>query len=335
MNNTKKKALLIFADLDGTFCPFTGKQLGEFASKVKEIQDLENVQVKFIIVSGRNTGHTRGLMQVVDYNLKEEGVNVPVDFSFSEQGGVIIATNSQVEHKYIGKKDEIKFKNALAKAFDESKFSKYFSQCPLNEFNSAFVFSSKAAAKLSNEEKTTIRKEFVQFLEEKFGNIMSISDSGAIEVTPPSINKERAIEYSLAKYKKDFNIAGLIYCGDSGNDLPAINYVSKLAMCSGIKSYVFTPSNAKEIVSSEKLEKWKDKLQISEKKNIKKASKKTLAGINELLDEIIKEGKFLGTGLDTLKVKDDIELTQSKQKWTDILSKIKLKDIKVEHSREI
>lgn len=310
----KKKALLIFSDLDGTLFPAKGEYISELSKKLKTIQDTNDVQIKFIVVSGRNTGHTRAMAQHIEHNLKEADVKNPVDFSFSEQGGAYVCANSQVEHKFLGNKEKLHLKNILKSDFENSKFAIYFEQCPLNQYNSAFVFKSSISKSLSTEDKSTIRKEFLNFLKNRYGKTMNIEDSGAIEVTPPGIGKDFALEYTLRQYRKEFNISGLIYCGDSGNDLSAIKYVSKLAIGTGIKSYVFTPSNAKPQVSSEKLENWKDKLSPRVEKNIEKSDLKTIEGLNSLLDKHIKNKDFIGEGLDTLSVKDDLALlTRHKQ----------------------
>jgi len=70
----KPKAFVIFTDLDGTFTPIGIKGLMDFSEMVREITRREEVQVKFVPVSGRPCGYVLRVLHEVRDILKGKDI---------------------------------------------------------------------------------------------------------------------------------------------------------------------------------------------------------------------------------------------------------------------
>jgi hypothetical protein len=104
-------------------------------------------------------------------------------------------------------------------------------------------------------------------------------------------------------------------CGDAENDKVALNYMSRMAevrgVClfelahqhdvaaqvPGVRSHVFTPSNAQRAVSTSVLEGWKNRNKESSKNRIRKSQFALFKGITALVRDELSKNTLVGEGV--------------------------------------
>lgn len=308
------------SDLDGTLIPAGLDQLKDFAMTLKEIEDKTGADVKFCPISGRTSGYVLKMMDDSERYLKDAGLKDGLGYGAAELGGIILYGKDQpFKRTFLYPVDDARIVRRLRKDVMGGPFSKIFETDPDAHLVTAFVIKSEILKKIKNttaegpnqeneiKNKTDkLYKSLRDYLENKYGNELSVVFSGVIEVKPPEISKENAIKWMLNKYSKEYDIKGLVYCGDSENDKKAVEYVSKLAMIPGIKANVFIPSNAMDVIKSENMERWKEKFEkFGVKKSIKISKYQISDGITDLLKNHLKKGELIDNGPTPTKTKDD------------------------------
>lgn len=313
----KKKAYIVLTDLDGSFTPIVSEEMATFAKLMKSIQDKENVAVKFAPVSGRNADYLSAIMGIVKWEFDKVGVKDAIDYGAAEQGAVIQYANSPVARLSLAKPESKALIADIKCIFNESKFAKIMDYHPTNEYDMAFLLKSavvkswKQDKNGEKEHKEAIYKKFKDYMLQKIGNRADVVYSGCIEITPPEIGKDKAINWILSQYQKDYDIVGVTYYGDSENDKKAIEYMAKLAEIPGIKFKTYIPSDAKKEIESANVEGWKvNNKNVHSLPSVFRASPGNVRsrGLVELMEKDLKNETLLGRGTEHHQFRDDCQI---------------------------
>jgi HAD superfamily hydrolase (TIGR01484 family) len=321
----RKKTLLIMSDLDGTLIPAKLTEMQDFFKTLKKIEKDLDVQIKFSFITGRPAGYLLSTMDSFQNYFDEYEMNDPLGLGVAEQGGIIVYGKCKpYRRKYIGTKDYSKELANIKELVDNSKFKNSFEIEQDGKISISYVingdyyekkqkeleheYSDKKVAKKELKKHVSAKyKELRDYLSNRIPKDIEIVNGGVLEIKPKEISKDKAVSYLFDRYKKKYDIKGIVYCGDSENDKKAIEYVSKLGLIPGIRANVYLPSNGKDEVRSENIEFWKNRLlKKGARKNVKISKYSTIAGISELLMTDLKSNQLIDKSSSSAKTKDDI-----------------------------
>lgn len=313
---TKERAFIIFTDIDETFAPIGLSGLRSFVNLVKEIQQKENVVVKFCPISGRQADYVKAVINSVNAVFREEGIHNFSEFGAGEQGALLVNIKQPHYFEFLGKEEDLKTAKTVGKFIENSYYMQFLQEGPHNECLHVYYLRDKIKKFVTPHLRDDIFADIRDFLHQKFGDKIYISHViDNIEVLPASLGKDTAIKRIFNEYQKKYNIVGLSYSGDSENDLRAVKYVSRLSEISGIKAHVILPSNAYPILESKANEIWKEKLKhVGSVQRIVKSNEPRFQGVMKVLQQKLEEKDLIDTGCVLKRSADDSFITKLYQK---------------------
>lgn len=330
----KPKAFIVFTDLDNTFTPITPRESIKFAELMKEIQEKENVSIKFCPISGRPADYVVGVMNMLKPALKDVGIENATEYGAGEQGGILVDASRAYVQKYIGNGENEGLKQEILKVVQNSKYSSIVADEPGKRFTCSFHIKDEIEKNLSSEQVEEIYSGLRKLLTDNFGKKISLAKaSDCLEAMPKEVSKATALKTIFEVYQRQYDIVGITYSGDAENDKEAVKYVSKLAEIPGVKANVFLPSNANDIISSKSIESWKNKIESAGSKNrILKGNEKFFIGVMNLMKESLEKGDLVGKGISKWETRDDISLNKSNSRlelWASKGNKTKGMDLSI------
>jgi HAD superfamily hydrolase (TIGR01484 family) len=301
VSNRKKDTLLIMTDLDGTIWPLNSDQLKKLISTVKKIENEKNVKVIISPITGRQALYTNAVMDLLRNEFQYQGLskdNVDnIGIGAAELGSIFTyGSKNSPGRKFLVNKSLSSASDAVRKDVESHPvFSKIFDVDPDSNINVGFFLNDRVTKYLSNKHgnspqaKELIKAEskkyynkLLKYINNSTDNKVNAVYSGILEVKPSSVSKAIAVNKLYNHYKKKYNVKGLIYCGDSPNDIDAINEVRHISRYTPPhETHVFLPANA-----DSSLLKLGDSKEISDEKQIIKQAKfgDKADGIIELLE---------------------------------------------------
>lgn len=312
----KPKALLIFADIDKTIAPYNYKKdIEEFLTLIREIQEKENVTVKFCPISGRPGAYVRRFLHEWRDHAKYAGLDSIFELGAGEQGAVIVDARKSYENIYLGNPNTLSLKRDVDSILKNHRFGKWISDEWEKIYTCSLHIRDEVAKKLTRDEQKKIYGTLSQDILSALGaeKIYTPMAHNCLEVIPNGIGKAESINYIQSHYRKTYEIVGITFSGDAENDKTAVNYISKLAEIPGVKSNVFLPGNADKSIESDSLEGWKEKNTKASGNRIQKSEIPLFAGVLKLMRKAYEEKTLLGKGLQTLETRDDLALIRRRE----------------------
>jgi hydroxymethylpyrimidine pyrophosphatase-like HAD family hydrolase len=313
--NPKPPAFIIFADLDGTFTPMDIQGKVDFADVVREIHEEGDIQVKFVPVSGRPSGYVLRVLHDTRDMLSGMDVGQVCDYGAAEQGALLVDSSRSYGPQYIGNSSNLGLKQRVAEIIKRNKFASIVKDEPDKIYTCSIHIINEAKANMDHAAQRkvyeSIRDDILMELDK---STLDISMShNCMEVMSKEISKAKAIDVLLDRYRKDYNVVGMLYAGDAENDKNAIIYTSKLAEIPGMTAHVFEPANAQAVVDSDHLEGWKVKNKSCTKNRIRKGDFRMFKGITALIRDELAKGSLFGRGTGIKKSVDDDALVLRKK----------------------
>lgn len=306
---TMEKALLIFADLDKTVTPLGLSGIQDLIDTVKQIAQKEKVAVKVIPISGRPADYVLGFMHTMRDIFQEAGLNDVFDLGAGEHGALVVDGKKSYQQVYLGKPGGENLKKSIANIIKNSRYSDKLIDEENKRYTCSIHIKKELAKNMTLDEQKVIYNSIKKDILAVHGDSLTISKAhDCTEVMPKEISKANAIKWLINENMKKHEIVGLTFSGDSGNDLDAIKYMSKLAEIPGIKANVFLPGNAIREIESDFVEAWKNNNQASSKNRIQKGEQPYFKGVTELLRKALREGTLVSKGLSKYETKDDLAL---------------------------
>lgn len=302
-----EKILVIFSDLDKTFNPIGLLGKAKFIELVKKIQENEKIKVKFCPISGRPGDYVMGIMDSLEGDFSEAGVENIIDYGAGEQGGVIIQ-NRLHKHTYIGQDKDLK--HMIQKVVENSKFKDLIVEEVGCRYSCTYALLGDSIKNLSTQERIDLCSELRNTIHRELEDRVETQQTKFyLEVTPKGVGKDKAISWIMNEYHKKYEIVGISFSGDGANDIKAVDYVSRLSEIPGIKANVFLPSNAQRFLESEEIEAWKEKIKnVSKGSRIKKGDKPYFEGVMQLINEAYQEKSLIETRKKATRTMDDLAL---------------------------
>lgn len=313
----KKKLFILMTDLDGTIIPADLDQMKALALVLKKIGEDKKIDVKFCPISGRPSAYVLSVMDVYETIFKKLEGRVSLGYGAAELGSIILeGKDNPFGRIYLQSKESYALADKIRTQFAQSPYAKYFNADPDGHFVTAFVIKPQLYRNLSPEKRLLLYQELRDYLRKEQNHNLDIVFSGCIEIKPKGVSKEKAIQWMLERYQKEYDVRGIVYCADSENDKKAVEYMVRLGMIPGIRAHVFLPSNAMQIIHSEQIEAWKTKFEkFGLKKNVKISHYSVSEGITDLLYQHLNSGELITQSKAASVTRDDSTLTSSKARF--------------------
>lgn len=304
----KERSFILFTDLDKTFSPIGLKDIKDFAQLVKEIKERENVEVKFCPVSGRPGAYIRGQMDVLRSIFNSEGLKNVFDYGIAEQGSIITMGKQPFHEQYIGDPANINLKEDIKKILTKDAYKDIVIDEVDKRFTCSLHVIDKPGFPITPEDKKKVYNQLEQDIKALLGESVDVAKAhDCMEVMSKEVSKGNAINWVINRNMKSYEVSGISFSGDAGNDKMAVKYVSKLAEIPGMKANVYLPSNAIEEIQSKALESWKEKIPSSTNR-ILISDEIYFKGVMKLIRNALNNGTLLRKGNEITGTKDDINI---------------------------
>ncbi len=224
----------------------------------------------------------------------------------AEQGALLVDAKRSYGPKFTGDPANVGLKAKVARALEGNEFREIISDEPDKLYTCSIHIKNEAKEGMSLEDKMDVYRSAKRDIEANFAAngyetpFFALAHN-CMEVMSTEISKANGLNMMLHDYRRDYDIAGLMYGGDAENDKVAMTFVSKMAEVPGVNCHNFTPVNAQEAISTQVLEKWKRKNRAAHQHFVERGTKKNFAGVTELIRRAMDRKVLCGMVGDNLR----------------------------------
>lgn len=171
--------------------------------------------MKFVPVSGRPSGYVLRVLHDTRDMLSGMDVGQVCDYGAAEQGALLVDSSRSYGPQYIGNSSNLGLKQRVAEIIKRNRYASIVKDEPDKIYTCSIHIINEAKAKMDHPAQRKVYESIRDdILKELDKSTLDISMShNCMEVMSKEISKAKAIDVLLDRYKKDYNVVGMLYAG--------------------------------------------------------------------------------------------------------------------------